>query len=641
MKSKLILCQVLSAAIGCIIGALLGGALGIVAGIVVAGGIGAAGVNSILKGGEPVSPKPAVRPADRISRESSTVSKQVKPDVDMMGISEEMAYASQQLLWGIGQFRSTLDKLDKLALSISSKSQVNASSLEEASASVMEIAGSAHNVSDTAISSLEQCKESSSLAEQYRDSINEVSKAINNVGEVVQTAVADIDELNVASEKIENFVEKIRGIASQTNLLALNAAIEAARAGEHGKGFAVVAEEVRKLAAESEETTKEIEEIVREITGTTSGVTKSMREGSQRLTSVENMASESSTAMGEMVNNIRTIENVVSSLSDMSNKQCATTDEMAKVIETIGQATVDIAGNTQETSSAVSHQLSSLDEISEYAQSLLKVSDSLQRVAVQFKDKDEIIFAVNPFTSPEKIRASYMPILAQVAKSIGMKARTIIVNDYEALGNALRSNLADVGWFSPAAYVSAKSTTNITPLVTPKVNNATNYTGYIIAKKGSGIKSLNDLQGKSFGFVDKKSASGYVYPKAALIENGKNPDTFFGSTRFLGSHNKVIEAVLSGQIEAGATYSEAFDAAGANAADNLDIIFMTDPIPKDAIAAGPGVAPDVVKALVQAFEHMNDSDASVGSTMKSVKINGFVKAHDGDYDVVRKAAAHS
>ena len=641
MKSKLILCQVLSAAIGCIIGALLGSALGIVAGIVVAGGIGAAGVNSILKGGEPVSPKPALKPATRIARESVAPVRADKSNIDLLGISEEMAYASQQLLWGIGQFRGTLDKLDKLALSISSKSQGNASSLEEASASVMEIAGSAHNVSETATSSLEQCKESSTLAEKYRVAIDEVSKAINNVGEVVQSAVADIDELNVASEKIENFVEKIRGISSQTNLLALNAAIEAARAGEHGKGFAVVAEEVRKLAAESEETSKEIEEIVREITGTTSDVTKSMREGSERLTSVEDMAADSSAAMGEMVNNIRTIENVVSSLSDMSNKQCATTDEMAKVIESIGQATVDIAGNTQETSSSVSHQLASLDEIGEYAKSLLAVSDNLQRVAVQFKDKDEIIFAVNPFTSPEKIRASHMPILAEVAKKIGMKARTIIVNDYEALGNALKNNLADVGWFSPAAYVSAKNIANITPLVTPKVNNATNYTGYIITKKGSGIKTLNDLQGKSFGFVDKKSASGYVYPKAALIENGKNPDTFFGSTRFLGSHNKVIEAVLNGVIDAGATYSEAFDQAGANAANNLDIIFMTDPIPKDAIAAGPGVAPELVKNLTQAFEHMTDSDAAVGSIMKGVKINGFVEAKDGDYDVVRKAAAHS
>ena len=138
-----------------------------------------------------------------------------------------------------------------------------------------------------------------------------------------------------------------------------------------------------------------------------------------------------------------------------------------------------------------------------------------------------------------------------------------------------------------------------------------------------------------------RAASGYVYPKAALIENGKNPDTFFGSTRFMGSHNKVIEAVLNGVIEAGATYSEAFEQAGANAANNLDIIFMTDPIPKDAIAAGPNVDPEVVKKLTKAFENMTDSDAAVGSIMKGIKINGFVDAHDGDYDVVRNAAAHS
>lgn len=647
MKAKLILCQIVSAALGCVAGAFFSGSLGVfgavIVGVIVAGLVGTIGINTLLKN-EEIQVKhsqPVVRPAERLARERSLPQQSSLSDVDMLGISEEMAYASQQLLWGIGQFRGTLDKLDKLALSISSKSQGNASSLEEASASVMEIAGSAHDVSETATSSLEQCKESSNLAEQYRNAIGEVSNAINNVGDVVQAAVADIDELNVASEKIENFVEKIRGVASQTNLLALNAAIEAARAGEHGKGFAVVAEEVRKLAAESEETTKEIEEIVREITGTTSGVTKSMREGAKRLSGVETMAADSSAAMGEMVKNIRTIESVVSSLSDMSSRQCATTDEMAKVIENIGQTTVEIAGNTQETSASVSKQLASLDEIGDYAKSLLKVSDNLQRVAVRFKDENEIIFAVNPFTAPEKIRASHMPILTEAARKIGMKARTIIVNDYEALGHVLKNHLADVGWFSPAAYVSAKNTTNITPLVTPKVNNATNYTGYIITKKGSGIRTLNDLQGRSFGFVDKKSASGYVYPKAALIENGKDPDTFFGSTRFMGSHNKVIEAVLNGVIEAGATYSEAFEQAGASAANNLDIIFMTEPIPKDAIAAGPGVAPDIVKKLTQAFEQMNDSDAAVGGIMKGVKINGFVKAHDEDYDVVRKAAAHS
>ena len=647
MKKKLILCQIVSAAIGCVAGAFFGSSLGtigaIIAGVVIAAIVGTIGINTLLKDGEvPASSQPVARPAARIARErpAEPVATKAHTDIDMLGISEEMAYASQQLLWGIDQFKNTLNKLDQLALSISAKSQGNASSLEEASASVMEIAGSAHNVSETATSSLEQCRDSADLVEKYQDSIDEVSNAIQSVGEVVKTAVADIDELNVASEKIDNFVEKIRGIASQTNLLALNAAIEAARAGDHGKGFAVVAEEVRKLAAESEGTTKEIEEIVREITGTTSGVTKSMREGSKRLIAVEEMAAASSAAMGEMVKNIHTIEAVVNDLSQMSNKQCETTDEMAKVIEGIGHTTVEIAGNTQETSSSVSRQLDNLGKIKEYASSLLNVSEEIQRVAVKFKDKDEIIFAVNPFASPEKIREHYVPVLTKVAQNAGLKARVIIVKDYDAIGNSLKNHTADLGWFSPATYVAAKSQFNITPLVTPKVNNGTSYTGYIIAKKGSGIKDLNDLAGKSFGFVDKKSASGYVYPKAALIENGKNPDNFFGSTRFMGSHSKVIEAVLNGEIEAGATYSEAFDAAGAAASANLDIIFMTEPIPKDAIAAAPGVPADVISRLTAAFERMNDSDSTCGNAMKGVKLNGFQKAKDSDYDVVRKAASH-
>lgn len=644
MKNKLIMCQVLCTAAGCIAGALVSsvaGALGgIILGVIVGGGLGAVAINS-MAGELGAAPAPAAKPAPAAPTPAQRVAAApVDADVDMLGISEEMAFASQQLLWGLNNFKTALNKLDSLAVDISRQSEGNASSLEEASAGVMEIASAASSVSETATSSLEHCKDSTSLAEKHQKNINEVSLAIQSVGDVVQSAVNDIDELNNASEKIANFVEKIRGIASQTNLLALNAAIEAARAGEHGKGFAVVAEEVRKLAAESEETTKEIEEIVREITGTTAGVTKSMQEGSKRLKTVESMASESASAMHEMVDDIHTIETVVDRLCMMSNKQRDTTDEMAKVIETIGQSTVDIAGNTRETSESISHQQANMETISGYAGDILKVADVIQKAAAKFKKPDEIIFAVNPFTAPSKIKETYVPILESVAAKCGLKGRCVIVSDYEALGNALAGGTADVGWFSPAAYVSAKNNADITPLVTPKVNNATSYTGYIIAKKGSGLKSLEDLGGVSFGFVDKKSASGYVYPKAALVEAGKNPDTYFGSTRFMGSHNKVIEAVLNGEIQAGATYSEAFDAAGPAAANGLDIIFMTDPIPKDAIAAAPGMSADVIAKLKNAFEATVEGNAQCGNAMKGAKINGFVAAEDSNYDVVRKAAGN-
>ena len=649
MKGQLILCQILCTAVGCIVGALALSSVGTIGAafltLLVAVVLGAIGISKIVADDMSVpTMRPAAKPEVKKAAPKAAPAAQpakLSSNIDMLGMSEEMAFSSQQLVWGIGQFKSALSKLDNLAQEINSQSQGNASSLEEASAGVMEIADAANQVSETAQSSLEECHASADLARRYQKEINEVSLAIKNVGEVVQAAVSDINELNTASEKIANFVEKIRGIASQTNLLALNAAIEAARAGEHGKGFAVVAEEVRKLAAESEGTTKEIEEIVQEITGTTAGVTKSMQEGSKRLQSVESMAADSADAMTGMVDNIHTIEHVVDDLCNMAAKQRDTTDSMAKVIENLGQATVTIAGHIGETNQRIDQQLENIEQIYGYARSLLDVADNLQDAAVQFKKDNELIFAVNPFTAPEKIRQTYMPILSSVADKIGMRARTIIVNDYEALGNALKRGTADVGWFSPAAYVSAKNQANITPLVTPKVNNATSYTGYIVAKKGSGISSIEDLKGKSFGFVDKKSASGYVYPKAALIENGKDPETFFGSTRFLGSHNKVIDAVLNGEVQAGATSSEAFDAAGAKAADNLDIIFMTDPIPKDAIAAAPGVPAEIVEQLVNAFEGTKEGNAECGNAMREAKINGFVNAEDSVYDVVRKAASYT
>jgi len=151
------------------------------------------------------------------------------------GVAEHVAMASQQVSSAAGQ--------------LSGRAQDQASSLEETAASLEEITGTVKQNADNA-------KQANQLAVGSRDTAEKG-------GQVVDAAVASMQEITRASKKIAEIITVIDEIAFQTNLLALNAAVEAARAGEHGKGFAVVASEVRQLAVRSAGAAKETAELIK------------------------------------------------------------------------------------------------------------------------------------------------------------------------------------------------------------------------------------------------------------------------------------------------------------------------------------------------------------------------------------------
>jgi phosphate/phosphite/phosphonate ABC transporter binding protein len=199
----------------------------------------------------------------------------------------------------------------------------------------------------------------------------------------------------------------------------------------------------------------------------------------------------------------------------------------------------------------------------------------------------------------------------------------------------------DIGSFSPFAYVDAVRGGKIRIIAQSVIDGSATYRGIIVARKDGGLKSIADLRGKRFAFVDPKSASGYVYPRAMLVEKGISPDSFFKETIFAGDHMKVIAAVLDGRVDAGATYDNALGIAKASGmpSDNLVIIAGTDPIPHDAIAVRIGLDEALAKRIQTALVNLDKTEAGrriIANSKK--KLSGHVIAQDSTFNVVRRTA---
>lgn len=109
-----------------------------------------------------------------------------------------------------------------------------------------------------------------------------------------------LGSLEESSQKIDQFLESIKGIADQTNLLALNAAIEAARAGDHGRGFAVVADEVRSLANTSSESAERIENEMKRIIEISSSIIEKQKDVNDVIDGCANTAQETQNQLREL-----------------------------------------------------------------------------------------------------------------------------------------------------------------------------------------------------------------------------------------------------------------------------------------------------------------------------------------------------
>jgi methyl-accepting chemotaxis protein len=210
-------------------------------------------------------------------------------------------------------------------------------------------------------------------------------------GEVMNSAISAMAEIEKSSEKISQIIGVIDEIAFQTNLLALNAGVEAARAGEAGKGFAVVASEVRALAQRSAEAAKEIKSLI-------STSTQQVEQG-------VGLVGQTGTALQQIAAQVKEMSELVNAISSSAQEQSTALAEVNVAVNQMDQVTQQNAAMVEE-STAASHNLA-------------KEADELARLIARFKLGNETATRAAPRPQPTQNFARSAPALKTMSSGRG------------------------------------------------------------------------------------------------------------------------------------------------------------------------------------------------------------------------------
>jgi phosphate/phosphite/phosphonate ABC transporter binding protein len=553
---------------------------------------------------------------------------------NLLSLSETVSFDAQQLVWLSRDNTIAFDQLATGFYKAEELSQQNAACTQEITAGISELAASSEKLNESILSMDKYSAKSIDMLKNNENILNLISTSLIEFTNSISEASKSNNTLQDASKKINSIVESIETVFKQINLLALNASIEAARAGDAGKGFAVVAREIKRLAESTKITLSEIGLITQEITAEINKSNTAIRVCDVKMTDVERITNDSAGIIAQIVSIVDELRDKIENLKIVSKTQTMAAVDMREATQTIVTVTEETCAMSVNLLKMVDLQKIKSKDMFDYSSQLSDMATDLQGIVAGLKRQEDIIFGVNPFTSPENIKKMYVPILEWACRKINRKLRVIIVKNYDALTEGIRNNVIDAGWFSPFAYVNSRREIGVIPIVTPKVNGRSSYNGYIITRKDSKIKRLSDLKSKHFAYVDSKSASGYLYARHLLRENGLEPDKLFSKVSFLGSHDIVIRSVLSGEADAGATYNEAFDMAHESGlqTDELNILIKTEDIPKDAIAVRSTLPEEIAESLKLAFISYD------GTAGDKLPINGFEESGDDRYDVIRAIA---
>ncbi len=267
------------------------------------------------------------------------------------------------------------------------------------------------------------------------------------------------------------------------------------------------------------------------------------------------------------------------------------------------------------------------------------------------KEEDVYVMGFTPAESAETVMTNGNVITDIIKKKTGIKIKAYVASDYTALIEALRGGTVHFAWLAPFGLVLAEKRAGAKVLLKSVRNGKPYFYSCIFVRSDKPYKTIQDLKGRNIAWVDPASASGFIVPKASLINDGIEVDKFFGKQIFAGGHDSVLLGVMNGSVDAGATFTNDPDGQSGpwnmlNASkpefkDKVKVIYVSKPIPNDTFSTSDKFNADhadIVEKVTNVIKDMDKEPEGKKALHDLYRIDGMIPAKSEEFEVLRKAA---
>jgi len=462
------------------------------------------------------------------------------------------------------------------------------------------------------------------------------------------------DRTSISTQEIGQLIQSVQQEVSE----AVDAMKDGLKSVEIGFKVTQEAADALRKIVESATRSSEMATAIEHSTAEQSKATFLVSEAMER---VLNMVEQITNAMAEQFSGIQLIKSSTEKMRDVSNHVRTATNEQSLNSKQISQAIEVVSDKSQQISRAINEQKigsnqiwSSIEKIKDIprenkdrafkinqrVKELHKDAELISTEMERFKFAGEqaasggvLRMGVVPLDAPAVMFKNFSPLAEYLSRKMKRKIDLKVAVDFQGAIRDLEQGVTQFCFMTPSTYIVAHTNFGAKVVAKALKDGKAVHHAVIIAKSDSSINAVKDIRGRSFAFGDVQSTSSHIVPRAMLLAEGIDlKDLLYYN--YLGHHSDVLNAVLSGDFDAGGL----MESGALKQQDmGIKILKISDEIAEFNITAAADIDKEVLGNLKKALLDLNDTDPENKDVLKAINehYTGFIDAKDEDYSNIR------